>query len=72
MKTSLLCLLASALLLTVGCRSVGIYDAGNLQRPALNFKATGARALDGTLIGQIETGRSSGVGVAAGGCSACK
>ncbi|MBC8009292.1 MAG: hypothetical protein H7067_04255 [Burkholderiales bacterium] len=64
-------LLIPILLLTGGCQSVGILDSGNLQRPALNFQATGARSTTGVLVGQIETGRAASSGVAAGGCSAC-
>ena len=64
-------LLLGALVCLAGCRSVGILDAENLRRPAFDFKASGARAAEGRLVGQIETGRGDGAGLAAGGCSAC-
>jgi hypothetical protein len=64
--------LVPAVLLTGACQNISILDAGNLQRPAFDFKATGARALEGGLVSQIETGRSGGAGVAAGGCAFCQ
>lgn len=64
--------LVPALLFAGGCQNVSVLDAGNLRRPAFDFKATGARALEGGLVSQIETGRSGGAGVAAGGCAFCQ
>lgn len=65
-------LLVPILLLASGCQSVGILEAENLQRPALAFQARGARAQEGGIVGQIETGRFADGGVAAGGCASCK
>lgn len=53
------------------CQPVGITNQGNLSRPIFQASATGPRALEGGLVNQLETGRSSS-NVAAGGCSSCQ
>ena len=65
-------LLLLAALFSTGCRQVTLNDQAVLRRPALDFQGKGVRALEGTLSGQIETGRSSTVNAAAGSCSACQ
>ena len=54
------------------CQPVGITDQGTLGRPALDFAATGARLMECSLSGQLETGRASASNVSAGGCSSCR
>lgn len=58
--------------LIAACQPVGIADQGNLSRPIFEFNATGPRALECSLTGQLETGRSSSSNVAAGGCASCQ
>lgn len=58
--------------LFAACQPVGITDQGTLGRPALDFAATGARSMECSLSGQLETGRSSASNVSAGGCSSCR
>jgi hypothetical protein len=58
--------------LFAACQPVGITDQGTLGRPALDFAATGARSMECSLSGQLETGRFSASNVSAGGCSSCR
>jgi hypothetical protein len=54
------------------CKPVGIADQAALSRPIFEFNATGPRALECGLVGQLETGRSASSNVAAGGCASCQ
>ena len=54
------------------CQPVGIAHQGTFSRPIFEFNASGPRALECALVGQLETGRSTSSNVAAGGCSSCQ
>jgi len=69
MKTPIL---LSLLALLSACRPVGVADQPGLSRPAFDFAATGARSMECSLSGQLETGRSNASNVSAGGCSSCR
>lgn len=69
MKTSIALLLIP---LFCACEPVGFSDQARLSRPVMNFTATGPRSFEGSLSGQLETGRASASNVSAGGCSSCR
>jgi hypothetical protein len=54
------------------CQPVGIADQATLSRAIFESNATGPRALECGLVGQLETGRYASSNVAAGGCSSCQ
>lgn len=65
-------LFLSLLALLSACRPVGVSDQAGLSRPVFDFTATGARSMECSLSGQLETGRSNASNVPAGGCSSCR
>jgi hypothetical protein len=58
-------------LVQVSCKTVGIVDQANLSKPIFQFQASGPQAMECSLGGQLEPGRASANGVAAGGCAFC-
>ncbi len=62
----------ASLVLVPSCQPVGIVDQVSFNRPSLNFSAQGARTIDCALPGQLETGRSNGSTITAGGCASCR
>lgn len=71
MKKMVLAAAALALLLP-SCKTVTLVDQPVLSRTAMKFDAKGARAVDCSLVSQVEKGRTLSNTSAGGGCASCQ